>query len=107
MITGNLFGQIPEMLQDERFEDILRGDGVRLERILSPPGHRSPASGWFDQDDHEWVLVLSGSGTLQFEDGRECTLGPGDYLQIPAGCRHRVTATAADEVTVWLAVFHQ
>ena len=107
MLSGNLLSQVPELLQDERFEDLLQGEGVRIERILSPPGHSSPANGWYDQDEHEWVLVLCGSGTLQFDDGREHRLGPGEYLHIPAGCRHRVAATAADTVTVWLAVFHQ
>lgn len=107
MISGNLLGQVPESLQDERFEAILQGEGVRIERILSPPRHSSPARGWYDQDEHEWVLVLSGSGTLQFDDGHERTLGPGEYLHIPAGCRHRVATTAADTVTIWLAVFHR
>lgn len=107
MISGNLFDELPKALEDERFEDLLRGEGVRIERILSPPGHSSPASGWYDQAEHEWVLVLCGSGTLQFEGGYEQTLGPGEYVHIPAGCRHRVTATATDGITVWLAVFHQ
>jgi cupin 2 domain-containing protein len=32
-------------------------------------------------------------------------LGPGDSLELPAHCRHRVDATQADPPTVWLALF--
>jgi cupin 2 domain-containing protein len=41
---------------------------VRIERILSR-GHASPESGWYDQDEHEWVIALRGRGRLEFDDG--------------------------------------
>jgi cupin 2 domain-containing protein len=31
-------------------------------------------------------------------------LKPGDYMMIPAGCRHRVEQSDASQKTVWLAV---
>ena len=41
---------------------------VRIERIISH-GHASPADFWYDQAQHEWVIVLKGAARLQFEDG--------------------------------------
>ena len=57
---------------------------------------------WYAQPDDEWVLLAQGSAELEFGDGRHQALAPGDWLLIPAGCRHRVAATGPD--TVWLAV---
>jgi cupin 2 domain-containing protein len=31
-------------------------------------------------------------------------MGPGDWLEIPARCRHRVAWTDPNQETVWLAV---
>ncbi|MDN3685131.1 cupin domain-containing protein [Vibrio sinaloensis] len=88
------------------FNDLVCARHVRIERILSH-GQSSPETGWYDQDEHEWVLVLSGFGVLEFEDGREVRLEAGDYLNIPAHCKHKVQQTSPDEVTVWLAVFYR
>ncbi len=83
---------------------ILQNQGWEVERIVSPPNHASPESGWYDQKRHEWVLVLSGWGRLIYEDGTEETLMPGDHALIRAKVRHRVAATSPDEPTVWLAM---
>lgn len=78
--------------------------GVRIERIVST-GQSSPPGFWYDQPDDEFVVVLAGIGVLRFEDGdRPLTLGPGDWIEIPAHVRHRVESTQADPPTVWLAV---
>lgn len=103
---ANLLAQIPDSLQQEVFNDLVCARHVRIERILSH-GQSSPETGWYDQDEHEWVLVLSGFGVLEFEDGREVRLEAGDYLNIPAHCKHKVQQTSPDEVTVWLAVFYR
>jgi len=103
---NNLFSDLPETLEDEQFVDLLQRPGLRIERILSK-GHSSPETGWYDQEEHEWVLVLEGSGCLQFEDGRELTLNKGDHINIPAHCRHRVIWTDPQQITIWLAVFYQ
>lgn len=102
----NLFSQIPEDLSQEVFTEILSAEKVRIERIVSL-GHTSPKEGWYDQDENEWVLVLAGSGTLEFMDGRRVVLETGDYLNILARERHRVVRTDPDRPTVWLAVFYQ
>ncbi|MDI5985519.1 cupin domain-containing protein [Halomonas sp. M4R5S39] len=101
----NLFASIPDDLDDELFEEIVRGETVRVERIVSR-GHSSPAEGWHDQSWHEWVLVLEGGAILAFEDGEEVTLGPGDHLEIAAHRKHRVKWTAPERATLWLAVHY-
>ncbi|MBY7959703.1 cupin domain-containing protein [Vibrio fluvialis] len=102
----NLFETIPAELPNEQFTDLLRNRHVRIERILSK-GHTSPESGWYDQDEHEWVLVLQGCGRVEFDNGESTTLNVGDYLNIPAHTRHKVSYTSPEQVTLWLAVFYQ
>lgn len=105
MLTGNLFDLIPQKLASEMFEEIVKTKAVRIERILSQ-GHSSPESGWYDQDENEWVIVVQGHGRLVFEKGGEIDLEAGDYLNIPAHSKHKVVWTEPDGVTVWLAVFY-
>ena len=103
---GNLFNDIPRTLPDELYTQIASGRSVRIERIVSS-GHKTPAGEWYDQDQDEWVLVLKGGATLSFEDDNAALdMTPGDYVLIPAHCRHRVSRTAQDEPTVWLAVHY-
>jgi cupin 2 domain-containing protein len=102
--TGNLFADAPDSLPDERFETLLDDDSVTVERIVST-GHATPAGQWYDQPRAEWVLLLKGSAGLRFEDESETrTLGPGDYVFVPAHTRHRVEWTSRSEPTVWLAL---
>jgi cupin 2 domain-containing protein len=106
MQSANLFTSLPKNLESEVFEDIVRSPSVRIERIVSK-GHSSPEAGWYDQNENEWVLVLEGSASLLFEDGSQCDLSAGDYLNIPAHTKHKVAWTDLDKVTVWLAVFYR
>ncbi len=102
----NLFSSIPGSLENEMFEALLKHDNVRIERILSK-GQSSPAEGWYDQVEHEWVAVLEGCGVVSFEDGSEIKLSKGDYLNIPAHVKHRVKWTDPDRITIWLAIFYK
>ena len=102
----NIFDSLPKDLSEEVFEDIVNSNSVRIERIVSK-GHSSPENGWYDQDENEWVMVVKGRATLQFEDGSICELSAGDYVNIPAHIKHKVAWTTPDEVTVWLAVFYK
>ncbi|ANS87049.1 hypothetical protein VSVS12_03340 [Vibrio scophthalmi] len=102
---NNLLSDIPTSLPAEVFEELINTAGVRIERIISH-GHTSPEQGWYDQAEHEWVLVLSGFGVIEYDDGQVFHLQHGDYLNIPAQQKHRVIETAADEPTVWLAMFY-
>ncbi|WP_444928675.1 cupin domain-containing protein [Microbulbifer sp. SSSA002] len=102
----NLLSQLPDDRSVEHFENLLLGKACRVERIVSY-GQSSPQTGWYDQDEHEWVLVLSGYGVIEMEGGDRHRLEKGDHLLIRAKQRHRVTETAADEPTIWLAVFYR
>lgn len=102
---NNLFSSLAIVGDQEIFEDLLKNDSVRIERILSR-GHCSEENDWYDQDENEWVVVLKGAGTVVFGDGRQIHLSEGDYLNIPAHTKHRVSWTDPDVVTVWLAIFY-
>jgi len=102
----NIFTHIPSRLPEELVEIIQTGDRVRIERIVSR-GHASPKGFWYDQDDHEWVLVLTGAATLLIEGQPDpVRLRPGDYLNIPAHTRHRIENTDPKQETVWLAIHY-
>lgn len=102
---ANLLANIPDAIPNEIFQDIVRTDTIRIERILSQ-GHSSPETGWYDQDENEWVLVLSGYGVIEFENGDTIKLKQGDYLNIKAHQKHKVKSTSPNETTVWLAIFY-
>jgi cupin 2 domain-containing protein len=102
----NLFNNLPVQTEREEITELLSQSGVRIERIVSN-GQYTPEDAPFDQDHDEWVLLLRGSASLWLEEAGEHDLHPGDHVLIPAHCIHRVTRTAEDEPTIWLAVhFH-
>ena len=100
---ANLFENLPLQTEGEAFTELLSRTGIRIERIVSN-GQSTPADAPFDQDHDEWVLLLSGSASLWVDQEGERDLCPGDHLLIPAHRLHRVTRTAGDEPTVWLAL---
>ncbi len=104
IVTSNLLTDFPSNLPEELFTSLLETTDLRIERIVSH-GHSSPDGFWYDQDQHEWVLVLRGAARLSIE-GEIRELKPGDYVHILAHQKHRVEWTATDEPTVWLAVFY-
>ena len=100
--AANLFADLPDHLPEELFTALLEAGSLRIERIVSF-GQASPPGFWFDQEQHEWVLLLKGAARLRIED-EELELRPGSFLNISAHRRHRVEWTTPDEPTVWLAV---
>ena len=103
---SNILFHLPTALAEESFETIVRSGSVLIERIVSL-GHTTPDGQWYDQERDEWVLLLSGSAELLFEDGQlPRRMSTGDHVVIPAGCRHRVTWTDPAVKTVWLAVHY-
>lgn len=87
--------------------DLVKRDGVRIERIVSH-GQASAPDDWYDQAEHEWVLLLAGAARLEILDQGErmlILLKPGDHYLLPARLKHRVDWTAPHEPTVWLAVW--
>lgn len=107
MTPRNLFSPLPEAIPQEIFETLVHTEQWRLERIVSA-GQTTPPGKWYDQETHEWVIVLSGSAKLRFADEPDLVvLQPGDYLLIPAHRRHRVEWTDPEHVTVWLALHYR
>jgi len=100
----NIFCDLPEETPDELAEVLAESGHVRIERIVSH-SHASPAGFWFDQDQHEWAIVLKGAARLRFED-YAIEMQPGDFVNIPAHKKHRVEWTTPDEPTIWLAVHY-
>ena len=99
----NLFDDLPARAHEEIVAELLSRQGVRIERIVST-GQSTPADEPYNQDHDEWVLLLTGSAGLWIEGQGERDLRPGDHVLIPAHSPHRVTRTANNEPTVWLAV---
>src|SRR4051794_2649614 len=99
----NLFADLPANLPAELVTTLLETADVRIERIISH-GHASPADFWYDQAQHEWVIVLKGAARLRFED-ETVEMKPGNFMNIPAHRKHRVEWMMPDEPTIWLAVY--
>lgn len=105
--SGSLFSGIAADNNVEQFQDLLHRPSVRIERIVSS-GQASPPGFWYDQEDGEWVMLLSGEARLLIEgEARPRTLRPGDWINLPAHCRHRVEWTSPNEETLWLAVHYR
>jgi cupin 2 domain-containing protein len=104
--ADNIFANLLPSLPEEVFQDIIHGEKFRLERIISF-GQATPAGQWYDQEQHEWVVLLSGASGLRFE-GEEGlrVLSPGDFVNIPAHKRHRVEWTDEKQHTLWLALHY-
>lgn len=105
-MNNNLFQNIPVNLDNEVLEELVNTGEVKIERIISK-GHQSPDTGWYDQDKDEWVVVLQGKAIITFIDGSEKVLETGDYVNIPAHQKHKVSWTDPQLETIWLAVHYE
>ncbi|OIQ03901.1 MAG: phosphoribosylaminoimidazole carboxylase [Zetaproteobacteria bacterium CG06_land_8_20_14_3_00_59_53] len=106
MHATNLLDAIPAHLPEEITQTLLTADGLRIERIVST-GQCSPEGFWYDQDEHEWVVLLSGTAGLEIQGEGVHRLKAGNFMLLPARRRHRVAWTDSDQPTVWLAVFYR
>lgn len=106
MHPNNIFTKLPDASTEEIFETLVRTPGMHIERIVSQ-GQSTPAGEWFDQPHDEWVLLLAGAARLGYADGESRHLLPGDWLIIPAHCKHRVEWTCPKETSIWLAVHYR
>jgi cupin 2 domain-containing protein len=103
-MSNNIFADLASNLPEELSISLIDSASVRIEKIVSH-GHSSPAGFWYDQVQHEWVILLAGAARLTI-DRTTIELKPGDYINIPAHRKHRVEWTTPDEPTVWLAVHY-
>ena len=97
----NLFTTVLPKGEREVLQKLLEGDSFRLEAITSR-GSASPEGSWYDQPDAEWVVLVRGRASLEFDQKEMIDLVSGDYLLIPARCRHRVSSVSSD--AFWLAL---
>lgn len=105
-MSSNIFENIPKELDNEFFEELVSKNGVKIERIVSF-GHTTKESDWYDQVKDEWVILLCGEAVISFLNEDDIRLKAGDYINIPAHKKHRVSWTKEDEKSIWLAVHYE
>jgi len=93
-------------IENEVFETLAGAASVRIERIVSS-GQTTPLGTWLQESLHEWVILLQGEASLEFENQEPLKLCAGDYVLIPAGQKHRVNYTSSLPLCIWLAVHYQ
>ncbi len=96
----NIF-DLPNLGRHEHVDALVQRDNVRIERIVSA-GHRTD---WYDQQEYEYVVLLTGNADIMYNDGSIVTLKAGDTLELPPHTRHRVIRTSERPPCVWLCVF--
>ena len=104
-MNKNIFTDIPKELKEELFEEIISNKNVKIERIVSE-GHTSPKEGWYESKQNEWVMILQGEAILSFEDAEDVELKNGDYFNISALTKHKVSHTSKEQKTIWLAIYY-
>lgn len=102
----NIYELPQEVSQPEKFEQIVSGKNIQIERIIST-GQTTPFGQWYDQELDEWVILLQGEAELSYADDTRIRLKAGDYLLIPAHTKHRVEYTSIEPTCIWLAVHGQ
>lgn len=105
----NIFKEIPDIPFLEELTAILyQNAAVRIQRILSC-GQASAPDFWYDQDEDEWLVLLTGHAVLEIEIQKNSfikkELEPGSILFLPKHQRHRVDATSKEPPCNWLCVF--
>lgn len=100
MITlNNLYQTETPTENSEYFTTLFQNYSLKIEAIrswLKTPGEV------YNQENDEWVILLSGEATLQIA-GQRLTLNAGDYCFIPRQTEHQVLSTS--ENALWLGVF--
>lgn len=104
---GNIFSLEEYKLNKdfEFFQTLFQNKNIKIERIISE-GHSSPKGFWYDQEEHEWVILLDGKAKIKFfEPEKTIELCPGDFILIKPHEKHRVEWTEPNKKTYWLAIF--
>lgn len=101
---GNVFEALRAEPGQETSLRLHGGSNWCLDLIRSN-AYCTPEEDWFDQETHEWVMVLQGSATLEYQDSIEgVDLSVGDHLHLQPHRLHRVVRTDPDPGTLWLAL---
>ncbi len=102
-IPKNLLIDLPDQIDGEHFDELVKNSKLRIERIVS--NESTEAAPWQQQVWDEWVLLLSGKAQVEFDSGEIHTLINGTQMLIPKDTRHRVLKI--ERKTIWLAVHFQ
>ncbi|WP_342452785.1 cupin domain-containing protein [Pararoseomonas indoligenes] len=103
---GNLHERLAADPAREVEETLLSRPGLRIGRIVSS-GQASPPGHWYDQTEDEFVLLVAGEAGLEIAgEAVPRRLRPGDWVHLPAHCRHRVAWTQAEPPTLWFVIHH-
>jgi len=101
---SNIFKIKDLVKQDtEIFQDILRNDKIKIEKIISS-GQKTPVGKWLCDEKDEWVILLKGKAGISFRYGEKIYMKEGDYILIKSGTEHRVTFTSKRPKCIWLAI---
>ena len=90
------------ILPEELTTVLVESQNVRIERIVST----GQTSGWYDQSETEFVVLLEGRAEIEYESGISVAMSKGDTLLIKPHERHRVSFTSIEPPCVWLCVFY-
>ncbi len=96
----NIFNieKLPE--KEELLEILAKSENTTIERIVSA-GH---TTGWMSDERREFVLLIMGNATIEFEN-RRADLKAGDTLLIEKNERHRVAYTSREPHCIWLCIY--
>ena len=97
----NIFDMRALPLPNELTTVLAESYNVRIERIIST----GQVSGWYDQPETEFVVLIQGNAVIEYENGRGIALTKGDTLLIKPHERHRVSFTSCEPPCIWLCVF--
>ena len=103
-MTENIFDLPDPLPAEEVITELVSTKAVKIERIISS-GQTTPAGDWYDQELDEWVVLVQGEATLEYDDGKQLRLTAGEHVLIRAHTRHRVVFTSTDPPCIWIAVF--
>lgn len=101
---NNLFAALNPQPGSEQSQRLQTGEGWYLD-LIGSNAYATPEGQWYDQETHEWVLLLRGSARIAFQDSEDgLDLSSGDHLHLPPHRLHRVVRTDPDPGTLWLAL---
>ena len=98
----NIFDLPALPLPEELTTKLAQKGSVRIERIVST----GQVSDWYDQRETEFVVLLQGHATIDYENGERIAMAKGDTLLIEPHQRHRVSFTSKEPPCIWLCVFY-
>ncbi|MDU1023301.1 MAG: cupin domain-containing protein [Peptoniphilus harei] len=94
----NVFKNIKFSNDGEIEEKIYEDESLKIIRTMS----LDQVTGFYDQEELEFVFLLRGKAQIEYDDGRIIKLEKGDTLEIRPHEIHRVSW---QEEAVWLCIF--